>query len=74
LLLVNITASHNPSTDNGFKVRDENGSAIAPDGLKSIESLIPEEIADVNTIPYDDALNQGLIEIFDPAPDYSKLV
>jgi phosphomannomutase len=67
---VNITASHNPSTDNGFKVRDENGSAIAPDGLKSIESLIPREIIDVKTIPYDEAFNQGLIEIFDPAPDY----
>jgi phosphomannomutase len=67
---VNITASHNPSTDNGFKVRDENGSAIAPEGLKSIESLIPKEITDVNFIPYDEALNQGLIKIFDPAPDY----
>jgi len=67
---VNITASHNPSTDNGFKVRDENGSAIAPDGLKSIENLIPEEITDVNTIPYDEALNQGLIVIINPAPDY----
>jgi len=67
---VNITASHNPSTDNGFKVRDENGSAVAPAGLKSIESLIPEEINDVNTIAYDEALKQGLINIFDPAPDY----
>ena len=67
---VNITASHNPATDNGFKVRDENGGAIAPDGLKSIESLIPTEIIDVNTIPYNDAFNQGLIEVFDPAPDY----
>ena len=67
---VNITASHNPPTDNGFKVRDENGGAIAPDGLKSIESLIPDDIAEVNTIPYNEALNQGLIVVFDPAPDY----
>ncbi len=67
---VNITASHNPSTDNGFKVRDKNGGAIAPSGLKSIESLIPLKIAEVNTIPYDEALDQGFIKVFDPAPDY----
>ena len=36
---VNVTASHNPPTDNGFKVRDENGGAIDPEGLKEIERL-----------------------------------
>jgi phosphomannomutase len=41
---INITASHNPPVDNGFKVRDENGGAIAPEGLKRIEALIPNDI------------------------------
>ena len=39
---VNITASHNPGTDNGFKVRNESGGAIDPDGLLRIEALIPD--------------------------------
>ena len=38
---VNITASHNPPTDNGFKVRNEFGGAIDPEGLKKIEGLVP---------------------------------
>jgi len=35
---INITASHNPGIDNGFKVRDENGGAIPPENLILIES------------------------------------
>jgi phosphomannomutase len=66
---INITASHNPATDNGFKVRDEHGGAIAPDGLLEIESLIPD-IARVKRIPLDEALAQGTVMFFDPAPDY----
>ena len=41
---VNITASHNPPTDNGFKVRNETGGAIDPEGLKRIEALIPDDV------------------------------
>lgn len=67
---VNITASHNPSTDNGFKVRDEHGGAIAPDGLLEIESSIPASIDDVKRTPFDLAQSNGKIVIFDPKPAY----
>jgi phosphomannomutase len=66
---INITASHNPPQDNGFKVRGATGGAIDPDGLKRIEALIPPPGA-VTALPYDQAVSRGRIEVFDPAPAY----
>ncbi len=67
---INITASHNPPSDNGFKVRDENGGAVAPDGLKKIEHLIPQSDGQVQYIDYDKAEAQGLVTIFNPTAAY----
>ena len=68
-----ITASHNPWTDNGFKVKAETGAAAGPAMLKELEAVIrpleahPEK---VRRIPLDAARKKGRIEEFDPAPDY----
>ncbi len=67
---VNITASHNPPTDNGFKVRNHTGGAIDPDGLKRIEALIPENVADVRRSAFDDAVQRGEIVQFDASLAY----
>ncbi|HFC11753.1 MAG TPA: phosphoglucomutase/phosphomannomutase family protein [Anaerolineae bacterium] len=67
---INITASHNPAHDSGFKVRDPNGGAIAPAGLKKIEALIPDSIDAVKRMKLDDAMTDGLITKWDPAPAY----
>ncbi len=69
---VNITASHNPPTDNGFKVRDEHGGAIDPNGLKEIEALIPPSIEGVRRVSLDEAISNGTCVKFDPAPNYIK--
>jgi phosphomannomutase len=69
---VNVTASHNPPTDNGFKVRDENGGAIAPEGLKKIESLIPIGEEEAKRIPLVEAETQGMVVRFDPNPKYIR--
>jgi len=67
---INITASHNPPSDNGFKVRDEHGGAIAPDGLKEIESLIPDSDASVMKMPAAQAELAGKIVFFDASINY----
>ena len=67
---INITASHNPPGDNGFKVRDEHGGAIAPDGLKEIESLIPVDETGVRRMTSAEALAAGKITYFDASINY----
>ena len=67
---VNITASHNPGTDNGFKVRNEFGGAIDPDGLLKIEALIPDAMESVKRSAYQEAEVAGLIVKFDPVTPY----
>jgi len=69
---VNITASHNPPTDNGFKVRDKFGGAIDPDGLKKIEGLIPEDVSTVKRVTLKNALDDDSVEMFDASIAYIK--
>ncbi len=67
---VNITASHNPPTDNGFKVRNDTGGAIDPEGLLQIENGIPDDIKDVKRKAYKEAEAAGEIVKFDAATPY----
>jgi len=67
---VNITASHNPPTDNGFKVRDPNGGAIDPAGLKRIEALIPDSVEEVKRINIKDGMRDRKIVKFDASEAY----
>lgn len=69
---INITASHNPPTDNGFKVRNEFGGAIDPAGLKEIEARIPAAEDGARRMPLAEALEAGKVVRFDPAPAYTE--
>ncbi len=71
---VNITASHNPPTDNGFKVRDRHGGAVAPDGLRRIEQLIPESGDLAPRLKLAEAESSGKVAQFDPAPAYEQQI
>jgi len=66
---INITASHNPPIWNGFKVRSEYGGAAAPETLVQIEANIANQPT-IKRANYEDAVKQGLIQVFDPAPGY----
>ena len=66
---INVTASHNPPWDLGFKVRDEHGAAVAPDGLREIEALLPP-VEDLKQGVFEEAREKERIVIWDPAPAY----
>jgi phosphomannomutase len=70
---VMITASHNPWTDNGFKVKSPSGAAAGPDILARLERAIREHAGDTPPIrPLADAEAAGLVERFDPYPGYVR--
>ena len=68
-----ITASHNPWTDNGFKVKAPTGSAGGPEMLAVIEQAIAEG-APIDRRPFADAEAAGLVERFDPFEGYERYV
>jgi phosphomannomutase len=71
---INITASHNPFWDCGFKVRDPQGGAIPPADLQKIEALIPDGATAVRRLKLDDALSDGLVEYLDVTPIYEAQI
>jgi phosphomannomutase len=70
-----ITASHNPWTDNGFKVKAPTGAAAAADILDVIESVVRERAGEQPPVrPFADAEAAGMVERFDPYPGYVEHV
>lgn len=67
-----ITASHNPSTDNGYKLRSSYAGAADPETLARVEKHIAaaQENERVQCVEYDQAVRQGLIQVIDPDEPY----
>jgi phosphomannomutase len=70
-----ITASHNPWTDNGFKVKAPTGAAAGGEMLTTIEAQIARN-ADLalERRPLEDAEAAGLVTRFDPYDAYEAHV
>ncbi|UKN02526.1 phosphoglucomutase/phosphomannomutase family protein [Paracrocinitomix mangrovi] len=61
-----ITASHNPPTYNGYKLKGDFGGPLLPDQVDEIEQLIPDTNSyDVDSISLSEAKANKLYEIVD---------
>jgi phosphomannomutase len=70
-----ITASHNPWTDNGFKVKAPTGAAAGADILSIVEAGITANAGQaIERRPFADAEAAGLVEWFDPFEGYERFV
>jgi len=70
-----ITASHNPWTDNGFKVKSPTGAAAGPEFLAVLERTIAVNGgAAIPRRPFADAEAAGLVERYDPYPGYERFI
>jgi len=62
-----ITASHNPPSYNGFKLKSHFGGPLAPAKVQEIEDIIPDTVAiDWRTI----SLDNPLVEVVDLETEY----
>ena len=61
-----ITASHNPPTYNGYKLKGDFGGPLLPDKISEVEKLIPEiNNIDLDKINFQSLVNDGRVEIID---------
>jgi len=68
-----ITASHNSREYSGFKVRTEYAGSAPPEVLGRIEALLPRS-GKPPRLPLAEAKARGLVQIFDPTPEYLSQV
>jgi phosphomannomutase len=59
-----ITASHNPPSYNGFKLKSAYGGPTIPADISAVEALIPDQ-SELGLLPFDTLINQGLIRWVD---------
>jgi phosphoglucomutase/phosphomannomutase len=64
-----FSASHNLPTDNGKKVYDQYGGQLIPPQDQILVDEVTRNVADIQTMPFEEACAQGLVEIISPAID-----
>jgi len=70
-----LTASHNPPSYNGFKLKAHYGGPLTPEKVQEIEDIIPEAVPfDYASVELDPFLAKGQLEIVDFETRYVKHV
>ncbi|MFN8330678.1 MAG: phosphoglucomutase/phosphomannomutase family protein [Saprospiraceae bacterium] len=64
-----ITASHNPPSYNGFKLKSSYGGPTIPSDIAEVESLIPDDFV-LPEVSYETYCQQGLISHVDLEAEY----
>jgi len=66
-----LTASHNPPSYNGFKLKAKFGGPLQPEKINEIEAIIPDVCSvDYSNFSVDQALKSGLIEVLPLEKEY----
>ena len=70
-----ITASHNPPSYNGFKLKAYFGGPLSPEHVQEVEDIIPDVCpVDFNAVSIDGAIAAGQLEIVDLETRYVEHV
>ena len=70
-----ITASHNPPSYNGFKLKGSYGGPMTPSNVQEIEDIIPEKCSvDLDQYTIEELIKKGTVQIVDLEGDYIKRV
>jgi phosphomannomutase len=68
---VDLTASHNPASYNGFKLKADFGGPLAPEHIGEVEALIPDSCyLDFEAVSIADSIEKGIVEIIDIEAEY----
>ena len=58
-----ITASHNPPSYNGYKLKSEHGGPLSPEKVQEIEDIIPEKCSAISNKSIDELVAEKKVDI-----------